>query len=252
MSALIPTRDPNALSGSDFISTIMNLTGQQREDKILEQLESGNIPDFLRKFVPVTISENNNTLTYLVMPDCLAIGNDENYMRIPTFPHTAKIIADKFDCALPTKKMVDDIWKAAENKILPKPYGAPYDIDIIRTHRYQWINDKINEQMVGKDKSKLTAGGKKDIIISKSVAPNNSNRRVVIYGWFNANGSVIQSVNDVDHDSSYVDYSHKITLVAQDVMLNGNVARFYDILNDKQYSYLLSYEGPYNASNIYK
>jgi len=251
MSTLIPTRNDNAKTGSEFIETIMNLTGQIREDLILSECLSGNIPNFLRTFAPVTITSGNNSITYLVMPDALSIGNDDDYIRIPTAPGTAQIIANKFDCVMPTKKMVDDIWKASENKILPKPFGAPYDIDIIRTHRYKWINNKINEQMVGKDKSKLTAGGKKNVVLTKDLAPNNLNKRVAIYGWFYANGNVIQGLNAAEHNDTYCDYSHSITLISKDVMVNGVIMNFYDVLNDKNLCKLISDEGNYDARSIY-
>ena len=52
-NVLIPARDPGAMTGSSFIQANMNIKGAQRERNILNEFQHGNIPDFLRHFVPI-------------------------------------------------------------------------------------------------------------------------------------------------------------------------------------------------------
>jgi hypothetical protein len=55
------------------------------------------------------------------MPDYLAIGSDDDFVRIPVNPLTAQRIADQYGCSLPTTRIVDEVWKQAEVKLTPSP-----------------------------------------------------------------------------------------------------------------------------------
>ena len=57
--------------------------------------------------------------TIEVMPDYLAVGSDDDFVRMPMTPQTAQQIADLFGCMLPTRKMVDAIDAAAEVRLAP-------------------------------------------------------------------------------------------------------------------------------------
>ena len=247
-----PTRDPSLVSGSNFIQNNLGLTGPTRDQNILNELLSGNIPDFLRSFKPITVSDGNNSLTYLVMSDVLSIGSDDDFVRMPMTPLVAKAICDKFDCSMPTKKMCDQIWSNAEIKLNPHARGAPYDNSMLATEAINWHNNIINQQLQGQDKTKLITGHKKDVIIDVDLLINKT--VVGIYGWFSTAGVAIQGPrpNCSSHDHLYYDYSHGIRLIAQDVMINGTPARLFDILNDINYCNLISEQGHYNAESIYK
>ncbi len=49
-----------------------------------------------------------------MLPDYLSIGSNDDWARIPLSPMAAQQIADSLNCFLPTRKMVDDIYKAAK------------------------------------------------------------------------------------------------------------------------------------------
>jgi predicted RNA-binding protein len=242
-NSLIPARDPGSVTGSAWIQTNMDLMGAVRENNILQEFLHGNIPDFLRKFTSIAVSDGTNTLTYLVMPDVLCIGSNEDYVRMPMNPHTAQAIADKYDCTLPTKKMADQIWKNAVNKLEPKPWGPPYDLDMEKTHRIGTHNSTIQAQLSGLDPTALTSGHKKDVVLTNHLSPNNPAKRVAIYGWFQLNGQPIQGLNPVSHEDTYADYSHGIRLIVNDVIVNGTPMRMKDIFADSQLSKLVSDEG---------
>lgn len=239
--SLIPTRDPGAASGSDFVQNNLQLMGAPREQNILEEFLHGNIPDFLRNFTSVTVSNSTDSITYLVTPDYLSIGHDSDYIRMPMTPLTAQKIADKYDCTLPTRKMVNSIWKSAVNKLTPKT--IPPDVQISSTARYEQHNELVRQQLLPLNEKVLTAGHKKDVVITDKLSPNNLGQRVAIYGWFYSNGVPIQDLNATDHGQFYADYSHGIRLVANDVIVNGNPMRIKDVFSNSRLSLLVSDEG---------
>jgi hypothetical protein len=179
------------------------------------------------------------------MTDVLSIGSEQDYVRMPMNPHTAQAIADKYDCTLPTRKMCNDIWKLATNKLAPKPWGPPYDQDMFATHRIGEHNKTINSQLWSnsQDYKVLTAGHKKDVVLTNKLYPNNPNKRVAIYGWFMLDGKPIQLLNPSDHEDLYEDYSHGIRLIANDVIANGSPMRMQQVFAHPTLSRLVSDEG---------
>lgn len=244
-NSLIPARDPSAITGSAWVQANMNLGGATREANILKEFMAGNVPDFLRKFAPVIVTDGTNTITYIVTPDLLCLGSDADYVRMPMNPLTAQKIADKYDCTMPTRKMANDIWKQSTNKITPKPWGPPYNSDMEKTHRIGTHNTTINNQLknLGMDPFVLTDGHKKDVVLTNKLAPNNPNKKVAIYGWIQSNGQPIQGLNPSSHSDTYQDYSHGIRLIANDVIVNGNAMRIQDVFSDSKLCGLLSDEG---------
>lgn len=242
-NSLIPDRDVNAITGSIFIQNNMKLNGAPREANILKECLSGNIPDFLRNFSTVTVTDTTNTIIYLAMSDYICIGSDEDYVRVPMNPHTAQEIANKYDCTLPTRKMVHDIWRNSINKLPPLPWGPPFDNSMQSTERIGIHSSRIQKQLDGKDFKALTSGHKKDVVLTNRLSPNNPKKKVAIYGWTQVNGQPIQGLNPSDHDDMYADYSHGIRLIARDVMINGNPDRIENIFKDAKLSALISDEG---------
>lgn len=242
----IPNRKPSAVTGSAFVQANINLIGAPREANILKEFIEGNIPDFLRNFAEVTISDGTNTITYKVMTDYLCIGTNFDYVRVPMNPHTAQAIADKYDCTLVTRKMVNDIWKHSINKLAPKPWGPPYNADMEKTHRIGTHSQTIQKQLAGRDPFALTSGHKKDVVLTNKLYPNNPNKRVAIYGWIQLNGQPIQGLNPSSHDDHYADYSHGIRLVDNFAVVNGQQMRMRDVFKHPTYSKLVSDEGPLN------
>ena len=239
---LIPS-SPNACSGSEFIKNNMNSSIVDREKNILQEFLSGNIPDFLRKFVAIKVTEGKNSITYLVTSDYLSIGNDKDYVRMPMNPLTAQKIADKYDCSLITRKMVNDIWKQSTIKLQPLPWGPPYDASMMSTSRYGIHNQRIQDQLKDKDIAALISGQKKDVVLTNLFSPNNPNKKLALYGWIQTNGQAIQPLPG-NHEDTYADYSHGIRLVANDVMVNEKPMRIQDVFKDKSLWSLISDEGP--------
>ena len=243
-TSTIPDRSSSAVTGSQWVQDNMNLSGATREANILKEFKEGNIPDFLRDFDHVTVSDGTNTITYRVMTDYLCIGNNYDYVRVPMNPHTAQAIADQYDCTLITRKMTNDIWKQSENKLEPRPWGPPYDLDMEKTHRIGTHSNTIKKQLAGKNPFALTSGHKKDVVLTNKLSPNNPKKRVAIYGWIQLNGKPIQDLNPSSHDDKYADYSHGIRLVDNIATVNGQAMRMRDVFAHPAYSKLVSDEGP--------
>ncbi len=74
----LPPRPASALSGTEFARSIIDVSRSDRERKILEAVTSGNVPNFLRTFVPVTVHSGTIKATYSAAPDYLAIGSDDD------------------------------------------------------------------------------------------------------------------------------------------------------------------------------
>src|SRR5690606_13338078 len=78
----LPQRPVNALSGSAFAATISDslLSPATREQRILAEVESGNVPAFYRNFLPVTdsliVDGKLFVVKYFAAPDYLVIGSD--------------------------------------------------------------------------------------------------------------------------------------------------------------------------------
>lgn len=242
--SLIPPRLQNAVTGSQFIADNINLNGSAREANILNEFLTGNIPDFLRDFCPVNVTMSDASITYLVSSDYLSIGSDDDYVRVPMNPLTAQEIADKYDCSLPTKKMVDDIWRQSDKKLNPLPWGPPYDSSMMSTERIKIHNSRIQSQLL--NKNGLISGHKKDVVLTNRLHPNNPAKRVAIYGWIQSDGKPIQGLNPLSHEDTYADYSHGIRLIFNDVMVNGNLMRIQDVFKDTKLSALISNEGVLN------
>ncbi|MBI4580273.1 MAG: hypothetical protein HY718_11260, partial [Planctomycetes bacterium] len=239
----IRPRPAGAALGSEFIDEVKDLTLTAREARILTEAASGNIPPFLRTFVPVTVSTTiggtPHTATYQVMPDYLCIGSDADFTRMPMRPTTAQVLADKFECLLPTRKMVNDIYTQAAIKLAPAPI-SPTTVDITLVTTFYQHHQMVEEQRAGYPLGPPIGGIKKDVVVTPQLASRPGH--VAIYGWHQLNGVPIQPLY-LGHVDTWVDYSHGIRMVKGYLMLDGVTVPVADVLRDSQLNVLLSDEG---------
>ncbi len=238
----IPPRLPDAGSGATFMRRLAALAPPEREEAIRAEIGRGNLPDFLRAFRRIEVhakdaAGHEHTAVYEVMPDYLAIGSDHDFYRIPMTPATAQWIADRFDCSLPTRKMVDDIYRAAEIKLPPRPLVE--EREAVTT--FVQHNTIIEEQRTGSPLGPIVAGIKKDIVLTNLLAQRP--HRVAIYGWHRTDGAPIQPLTTV-HAATYVDYSHGVRLVKRQILIDGSKMDLHDVLKDPTLAALISDEGP--------
>ncbi len=232
----MPVRSVNAMTGRQFIEYSAGLSGQQREHAIYQQIVAGNTPEFLRdlKEIKVSSKDGRTTVKFWVTPDYLSIGNDQDFVRIPMNLFTADKINKHFDTVLPTKKMVDLIYKNSEIKLKPQP--LPPTREMTSNGYYLRHNHMINSQLPEESLGKLIAGHKKDVVMSRVLEkqPN----RIAIYGWHRLNARPIQPLSTV-HGAEYADYSHGIRLVSKIIEVNGKKISYQDALKDAKIVSLL-------------
>jgi len=246
----IPARAANAMTGSAFIASLARLSREEREAAIRRELFAGNIPSFLRKLRTVEVTAVGSdglkhAIAYDVMPDYLAIGSDEDFVRMPMIPYTAQAFCDAFGFVLPTRKMVNDIWAAATTHLDPRPLTEEREspLTFLQHHRI------IEEQLKGVDRGAFVAGTKKDVVVTNKLSEHP--QRVAIFGWHYPTGVPIQPMY-TGHVDWYVDYSHGIRPVRRAMRVDGTSQRFEKILSDPQLRDLLSDEGEISVSRYDK
>lgn len=241
----IPPRPANAALGSAFVAQVWSLPKSTREQLVLSEITSGNLPSFLRNFIPVTVTATiggvPRTGTFYVMRDVLGVGSDADWCRMPMGPRTAQSIGDSFGCIMPTRKMVNSIYTASTTKVAPRPYSpSSYNIESVdvfyQSHNY------IEGQRVsaGAPVGAFMGGIKKDVVITAQLATNPL--KVAIYGWHQLNGSPIQPLY-LGHEITYMDYSHGIRLVKQVMLVDGQPMLVTDVLAHPTLNALISDEG---------
>jgi len=241
----IPLRPWRAMNGSEFAQSILRMDGTQREQVILNQFLIGNIPDFLRRLKPVFLSQRlkdgkSLTATLFAMPDYLAIGSDGDFLRIPMSLHPAVEIAKRYGFFLPTRKIVDALFSQSAFHLTPEPMPPG---PRMRSTAYYWEhNQRIRKQRLslGFPLGALISGHKKDVVMTKRLAPGKG--KIAIYGWHRPSGIPLQPLSTV-HGASYADYSHGIRLISNQVLLNGELRPYDEILEDPARAELLSDEG---------
>jgi hypothetical protein len=228
----------SSLTGSAFYKQAAGMNWKGRDSLALREILAGNIPSFLMKFVAVHISVSDSVsgqtinAVFYAAPDYLSVGTDDDWARINITPMAAQQIADSLNCFLPTRKMVDDIYKAARLKPEPVPMYAFRD-----STPTMWQHHLIIEGQ-RKGKMGLIAGIKKDVVISSKIISDAQPNRVAIYGWHKPDGRPIQPLY-TGHVNWYVDYSHGIRLVYRKIKVEGKWMDYTDILTDKGLQKLL-------------
>lgn len=231
-------QDSSFFSGSEFYRKAAAMKWAARDSFAVQQILAGNLPSFLKKFVAINVLmidlSTGKTLkaTYYVSPDYLSVGNDNDWARINITPHAAQRIADSFHCFFPTRKMVDDIYKAARLKLEPVPMYAFRDSTPTMWHHHLIVEGQR------KGRKGLIAGIQKDVVLSGRISRDSRPDRVAIYGWHKTDGKPIQTLY-TGHVSSWVDYSQGIRLVYRNIKVEGKWMDYIDVLKDPRLQKLL-------------
>jgi len=221
----------STLTGNEFYHQAFAMKWEARDSFAVKEILAGNVPPFLKKFVAINISIVDSTTgkiiraTYYVAPDYLSIGSDDDWARINITPLAAQKIADSFNCFLPTRKMVDDIYKAAKLKLEPVPMYAFRDSTPTMWHHHLIVEGQR------RGRKGLIAGIQKDVVISGKISRDPKTDRVAIYGWHKLDGKPIQPLY-TGHIFWWVDYSQCIRLVYRQIKVNGKWMDYVDVLKD--------------------
>lgn len=247
-----PPRKKGAVTGSEFAHRVMNMTATARDSIVYKEIAEGNIPDSFRRpvYIKDTCSDAKGELhniTICVLPDFLAIGTDSNFLRIPMLPQTAQKLADLYGSTLPTRKLSDLIHKHSQLKLVPHPMTPDSTMTTIPVFVR---HDSIIETARHANKfsgTALVAGHKKDIVITNRIASEPG--RLFIYGWHYQDGQPIQPLSAA-HSVNYVDYSHGVRLIRDEVLVDGKIYSLKKLLQDPLLYTLFSDEnGPMEVNH---
>jgi len=227
------------VKGSEFARTCAALPLEEREARALDLVREGSFVQWPWKAVYST--EGPFSATIFVSSDYFAIGEEDDFLRLPMTPILAQKIADLFGWSLPTRKIVDLVWHQADLRLEPHP--TPPDAGMRTLGRYAEHNATIQAEIEASphasNRSALVAGHKKDLVLSNALVAG----KVAIYGWHRATGIPIQGLNSSSHSSLYEDYSHGVRFVRGDVVVNEEVMKLLDVLRTAIVCGLVSDEG---------
>lgn len=231
----IASRKADAEAGNSFMKRIAPMSREEREEEIYKALSDGNLPGFLRNTVTIQGEFADaagivHRVQYEVMPDYLSVGSDADFCRIPMNPHTAQRLANLYGASLITSKLSDHIFRMADLKLNPFPYSPVGNVNESPA-KFVEHNAQIEKQKAEADgkNGQLIAGIKKDVILSNRMTEQAG--KVVIYGWHKSEGAPIQPVYG-GHVDWYVDYSHGIRLVNNQVQIDGSPFLLTEVLSD--------------------
>jgi hypothetical protein len=247
LTARIPARPSGAMGGAELMEHLDALPPDAREAAIIAEVLAGNIPDLLRHLVPVVLTgaaghgrAGSLDAIVCVMPDFVAIGSHDDFVRVPMSFPAARTIARELGFILPTPKIVTAIDEQAAFHFEPVPM-TPGPL-MSSPGYYRTHNRAIEAQWVraGMPRGALVEGHKKTVVLTNRL--NEHPGRVAIFGWFRLDGTAIQPLSTV-HGAGYADYSHGIRLLSESVMVGGKRRSIYDLLQDPEAAFVLSEEG---------
>ena len=243
----LPPRAADAPGGSELAVRLAVMPLAEREAEVQRQFAAGNVPDAWRKFVEVKVARviagREHPVVLRVAPDYLAIGSDADHLLTPLTPGTATALAAQMDCTLPTRRMVDEIYRAAAVKLTPAP--LPPGPAMTTMAVFQQHSDLVRKQQAAHPAGALISGHKKDVVLTPQLAA--APGKVAIYGWHRADGTPIQPLY-LGHTAAWVDYSHGIRFVQNALTLDGQPSTVAAVLADPALAELLSDEGPFTAA----
>ncbi|MBN1477504.1 hypothetical protein JXA47_12180 [Candidatus Sumerlaeota bacterium] len=240
----LPPRPPGAPTGSELVPMITDLSWSERELVLCDQITSGNVPDFLRDLVAITVNRSGHVATFYVTPDYLALGTDDDYFLMPMTPILGQWLADFTGCCLPTRRIVNDVYAAATVKLAPQPIApSPEMITVPVFDQHNTIVWGQRSAVLGTHPlGELVGGTKKDVVITPLLHDGAHDNRVAIYGWHQLDGTPIQNLY-LGHVDWYADYSHGIRLVQSAMTVDGLPTTVQAVLANPNLAVLLSDEG---------
>ena len=249
-------RDEKALDGHGYIQKVQDMGFWEMEEETVKQILSGNMPSALKKFRKIKYNiyhierdskgkeiNKKYTVEMWVLPDYLAVGSDEDFVRMPMGPLAAQRVADSLYCSLPTTFLVDRIDEAAEGRIEIFPFRPVGDRNM-KPLCFEDSNNAINALMRAKGLhfGLFVSGLKKDVVLTTRLENEPGfERHVAIYGWHHPDGHPQQPLF-IRHGNFYSDYSHGIRLIYRTIKIDGKEYDLRAVLEDPVLFHLVSDE----------
>lgn len=243
------------MRGKDFVRSLKRHGSDlERDNQILGAVAQGHHAPL--NWAPIKVKAGTREATIFVMRDALMVGEPGDYVRISMNADTAQRIAWHFNAYLPTTKICDAVWDAAEVRIAPQTQGPPkYSYsdmdDPLRMLDYHVAVDAAIVKSQKPLASLVANVGKHWVLTNKNL----NSDRVRNYGWYGT-GSVsssgyrmIQTLGAA-HNSRHADYSQILRLVKNEVEIDGQMKTFADLACDPELCALVSDEGVLKTLSI--
>lgn len=243
----LPPRAPGAMSGSAFIVSLAGTTLTQREARIREQFEAGNIPEFQRRLrridATATIGGIEQTIHFYASPDYLMIGSDADHVRLPITPILGRQLANHVGGVFPTRAMVNMVHRRADYHLAPQPIAPSPEMTTLPVFVQHHQLVETQRTNAGIATGRMLTGIKKDIVTTPLIATRPT-PRVAIFGWHQLNNVPIQNLSTV-HGESYVDYSHGFRHIHGQAWVGGTWVPIRSLWSDPVRHVFLSDEGAF-------
>ena len=226
-------RGENAPDGHAYIQMVQDTGFWAMEDMTVSQILSGNVPSALKKFRKIVYKADGHKVEMWVLPDYLAVGNDQDFVRMPMGPLAAQRVADSLYCSLPTTFLSDRIDEVSEGRIEIFPFRPVGDRNM-KPLCFEDSNNAINALMRSKGLKfgQFVSGLKKDVVLTTRLENEAGfDRHVAIYGWHHPDGHPQQPLF-IRHGNFYSDYSHGIRLIYRTIKIDGKEYDLRKVLED--------------------
>lgn len=225
-----------------------------REQAILDLVSQGG---FEIAWATVLSDHNGHHAEFQIMADALKIEG----VRVNVSARTQQMIADQLDCLLLTPKLADLAWMQRDTTLPPFPRGNTNGMS--STQAMLDHSAKIDKALTAfEGPMGLIGTVGKHWVIDNDLAIRNY--RAMNYGWHfegpnfqGMTGEVVASLQKdakgrytrliqgrgMAHDMAHVDYSQVCVLALQTCLIDGQVARLSDVLQDPELAPLASHQG---------
>lgn len=233
----------NGLKAWDFVESIDDRDFWEFEDSTSKAILAGNVPDSLRYFKKIRYERLGHIVEFWTLPDYLAVGTNEDFVRMPMGIISSRRIAKALGCTLPTTFLVERINDVAEGSldIFPfRPLRARNQLPIV----FQDHNNALKAlyKARGYHFGQFISGLKKDLVLTCFIDSNpDYANNIAIYGWHHPDGHPQQPLF-LRHANFYSDYSHGTRLIWNEVLIDGKSYDLEQLMHDPQLYVLVSDE----------
>jgi hypothetical protein len=291
----IPERPAGAKGGQELLrewglNRNMNAFQDQLADNIIREIERGNVPDSCRNMHTITMQgEDGTKISFRTSAGYLAVGSNQDHVRVPLSGYMAKRIADHFGWTLPTAGMAAATDRAADLQLriggeTHNDYDLAHmaDLEYARKHNQRaqkslqrhlnQINKRAAEQgqppLTANDLSRLLIRGEKKNIF---IGQRSDQGGIGIGGLLDTNGNPIQpyqyphskETGPNGETGYHGDYSQSIAIQAPKVTIvtpdgKSHSVHLYKALRDPKYAKILNpseagkNDGVFIAENSYQ
>jgi hypothetical protein len=218
----VPQRSEDAATGRDIAAALRNLSFEEREERIVAEIASGNVPSWTRRLERVevrgSINGRTHRLVFWVAPDYLSLGSDDDFFLVPLSPRTARRVADMLGASLPTPGIVDAAWSAARVRLMPiriRPDEHMRSVRYFERHNNLIRGQRWQHRVPA---GAFVAGHKVDVVLARPDDVRGDSAG--LYGWHLPTGEPIQPVYPLPADTP-PQFSNGVRLVRRTILVDG-------------------------------